>query len=269
MSHHVSYGELAQRVSARFRSVIVVCVAITLFAVTACASDQEQTNTPPPTEVPQLQITPSSTPPSPSDWTWQWLKGIPCHLPCWEGITPGQTTVSETLTLLENSPFITRARIQVSKLMPDDGYVFWDWVNGRSGGGAKFHAQTSDKVVYAIAPNFSERVHLQQVIDAFGEPTYVHAQAERNPDDTVSYVLRIVYRNQGILLQQAGVQKLDLRPDMTFEKIVFFEPTEQTLKDELGGAAAHPEWLLPWQGIKDFDFYCRDSENGKLCHGEP
>lgn len=269
MSRHISHGELVQRISVRFRIVMVVFIVVTAFVVMACASDQEQTNTPSPTEVLQLPTTPSSTPRSPSDWTLQWLKGIPCHLPCWEGITPGQTTVSETLTLLENSSFITHTRIKVSKLEPDVGYVFWDWVDGQSGGGAEFHAQTPDQVVYAISPDFYGRIHLQQIIDAFGEPTYVHAQAERNPDNSVSYSLRIVYRPRGILLLQGGFRKPELNPDMTFRQIVFFEPTEQTLKIELGGAAAHPDWLLPWQGIKDFDFYCRDEENGRACRGEP
>ncbi len=269
MSHYISHGALAQRLSGRFRIVMVGCIVVTAFVVTACTSDQAQTNTPSPTEVPQVQITPSPTPPSPRDWTWQWLKGLPCHLPCWEGITPGQTTISETLTLLKNSPYITHTRVEVSNLLPDLGYVFWDWVDGQSGGEAEFHAQTPDQVIYSIAPDFHGMIHFQQIIDAFGEPTDVHAQAVRNPDATVSYALRIVYRNLGILLQKAGVQKLELRPDMTFEQIVFFEPTEQTLRIELGGAAAHPEWLLPWQGMKDFDFYCRDSVNGRACRGEP
>ncbi len=286
MSRDISHGELVLRLSGRFRIVMVVCIVVAAFLVAACTSAQVRTITASPTEVPQVQITPSPTPPSPtevpqvqitpsptpplsSDWTWQWLKGIPCHLPCWEGITPGQTTISETLTLLENNPFITHARIEVSKLEPDVGYVFWDWADGQTGGEAEFHAQTPDQINYLIAPDFQGMIHLQQIIDAFGEPTDVHAQAIRNPDTTVDYALRIVYRNLGILLQNSGFQKPDLRPDMTFEQIVFFEPTEQTLKIVLGGASAHPQWLLPWQGIRDFDFYCRDSENGRACRGEP
>ncbi len=123
-----------------------------------------------------------------------------------------------------------------------------------------------------IFPDFPTPFHLVDVIKSFGEPKYVVASALRNPDSNgISYDLRIVYWPQGILLRAGGYGSIQpsLRADMQFDYVLFFEPTDETLKVVLAGSANHPEWLTPWQGIKDFGFYCKDLEDGKVCRGEP
>ncbi len=207
----------------------------------------------------------------PNNWTSYWLRGIPCGPPCWEGITPGRSTAHEALTLLQANPLIANARLEVSSADPDFGQIVWRWTDGQPGGIARFHAQTSEQIIYEMSPDFPKRVQLQDIIEAYGEPQYVVASALRNPDNSIAYDLRIVYLTRGILLiKDANSPSTPVMSrDMTFNRIVFFEPTEQTLSIVLGGSGAHPEWRLPWQGIKDFDFYCRDSVNGRACRGEP
>ena len=242
-----------------------ILVLIMMCAVAACVPYSAHIVTPVVTELSQ-RPTPSLPQPTPaSDWASRWLRGTPCSPPCWEDITPGQTTVTETIALFQDNPLITRPVVMISELTPKLGYVFWDWFDNRPGGGAEFNALSSVRVIYAISPNFYRSVELQDVIAAYGEPTHIHAQAERNPDNTISYSLRILYRTRGILLSQGGNRKLDLTSNMTFDQITFFEPTDQALSMVLGGAAAHLEWLLPWQGIRDFDSYCRDTDGGRTC----
>src|SRR5690349_8873700 len=42
----------------------------------------------------------------PAEVARHWLAGIPCAPPCWEGITPGQTTLPEALRILKANPAI-------------------------------------------------------------------------------------------------------------------------------------------------------------------
>jgi hypothetical protein len=50
--------------------------------------------------------TSTATPETPSDWWIAWLAQPACKPPCWQNITPGQTTRDEAVTILENTPGI-------------------------------------------------------------------------------------------------------------------------------------------------------------------
>lgn len=210
---------------------------------------------------------PSSLPKQPptEDWPTRWLRGIPCRPPCWEGVTPGSTTANEAVEILKNSPVIAAAQMTTTKLLPDLGYVIWDWVGGGRGGQANFHAQTYPQTIYIITP-YLPRVRLRDVLEAYGEPSHVIARAFHGPDagSGIFYDIAIVYRSQGFLLGNGGSEKPVLTTAMPV-KVVFFAPTNEAFAAALGGAAAHPEWLAPWQGIRDFGFYCKDNEDGKAC----
>ena len=36
--------------------------------------------------------------------------------------------------------------------------------------------------------------------------------------------------------------------------MIFFAPTDNALDLALGDLSQHAEWLVPWQGMQDFDF---------------
>ena len=212
----------------------------------------------------------SSTSLSPVDWIHRWQQGVPCKAPCWESIVPGTTSPTEAVAVLLNSTFVTTASISTSPQFPNLGFVNWTYSDGSAEGGAVFDIQSSPPTVYAISPGFPSAVRLRDVMKTYGEPKYIVAAALRNPhDDGISYALRIIFWPQGILLSKDGLGKPALDDDTRFEQVTFFQPTEQTLKAELAGLANHPEWLVPWQGMNSFDFYCKDKENGRACIGQP
>jgi DNA-binding beta-propeller fold protein YncE len=86
--------------------------------------------------------------PTEHDWvaaSRAWLNGKPCRVPCWEGITPGKTTVGEALVLLKQNPLIDPSSVAVLSardVQGTDGFdpkyypdvVVWGWV-GASGSG--------------------------------------------------------------------------------------------------------------------------------------
>ena len=234
----------------------------------ACTSSQ--TIEVAPAQATQTHLQTSVVSPSPVDWTHRWLQGIPCKAPCWESIMPGKTSPAEAIEVLLNSTFVTTAGISTSPEFPNLGFVNWTYSDGSTKGGAVFNTKASSSVVYAISPGFPSPIRLGDVMKAHGEPKYIVATALRNPHgDGISYALRIIFWPQGILLSKDGLDKLALDNDAAFEQVTFFQPTEQTLKIELAGLANHPEWLVPWRGMKGFDFYCKDKENGRVCLGQP
>ena len=204
----------------------------------------------------------------PEDWSYRWLKGIPCRAPCWEGITPGQTTAEEEVQILQRSPIVTAVKITAIPGAPDVGVVEWNWTNtGRRGGGAEFHAQTPSSPIYLVAPIFPVSFKLGDVIQAYGEPSHIIASSYYGPDidSGVFYDLSILYLPQGFIIGVAGGRvKPTLSVDTLSEAVVFFAPGEEGLRSAFQWAAAYPNGLIPWQGMKDFDYYCRD-EAGKPC----
>jgi hypothetical protein len=150
-----------------------------------------------------------------------------------------------------------------SRLTPEYGEINWDWVEGQGGGRASFRADSPDRIVYSVSPHFPASFELRDVIQAFGEPSHVLAAASHGPDvgSSISYILWIVYQSQGLALRTTGRSKPVLGADMLLNHVVFFDPLDE-------GFIGPAEWLVPWQGIRDFESYCHDNESGRACRGE-
>ena len=200
----------------------------------------------------------------PLDWQTRWLKGIPCQPPCWEGITLGQTTGEEARERLKQNPLI--ASVETGTYDKYEG-LSWVWKDGTSGGYGYYSSQNANRYVYHIRPYYHTVFHLRDIIQSLGEPTHVIATGIRSPyeGNRVYYVTWIVYLSKGFVLYADGKY---LDEDKLFGNLEFFTPTVDGLRLVMVGAGRHPEWLVPWQGFKDFDFYCRDATGGRECRGE-
>lgn len=249
----------------RLHRVAILLVVLAVLGLGACESQ----STVPHTATP-VQLPPSPTKPlPPADWPYRWLEGIPCRPPCWEGITPGQTTAEEAVEILRRSPIVATAEITTIPLHSENGVVEWSWAGtGRQGGGADFYARIPPSPIYLVYPSYPVYFKLGDVIQAYGEPSHIIAKAFHRPDKPgVDYDLRILYRPQGFILGVGGPKKLVLSADTLFESLSFFAPDDEGLQamlKTLGGPSTHPEWMVPWQGMKDYDYYCRD-EAGNPC----
>ncbi len=200
-------------------------------------------------------------------WQVDWLKGIPCRPPCWEGIMPGQTTANDAVATLSKSPLISTVVLTNSPWLNDDGYVIWNWANGHQGGEARFQNRTSTQTVSTIQPNLPLPLRLGDVIRAYGEPDYVLAAIEENPEvkNGTIYNLRIIFLSQGFMLSDGGSDTTTLSPDKLFGDIDFFVPTIEGLESVIPALVNHQQLLTPWRGMKSFEHYCRDEYGGKTC----
>lgn len=236
-------------------------------ALGACGTQPQAFTTSTPVEpLPSSKPSIPIKPQPPENWPYRWLNETPCRPPCWEGIIPGQTTAEEAVGVLSISPVIAAAEVVTNPLMPDRGYVLWEWVDRGEGGEAIFHAQTPSSPVYAIHPNLPTTFRFGDVIQVYGEPSHVMARSYYGPDvgSGIFYDLSIVYLSQGFILYDGKGGKPVLSADTRFSGVTFFVPGDEGLEAALGGTDPYLTWITPWQGMKDFDFYCRD-EAGKPC----
>ncbi|MDF0668884.1 MAG: hypothetical protein P0119_22765 [Nitrospira sp.] len=154
-----------------------------------------------------------------------------------------------------------------TRLVPDLGYVQWDWAGGGQGGFANYQAQTAQQIIYLIRPWFPKPIGFGDVLEAYGEPTEIIARVVHPPDAGVgtSYDLRVIYKDQGILLLSGGVNKPRIEKETEFDQVMLFAPDAQGYAAALSGAANYPEWVQPWEGMKDFNYYCQKAFGEKDC----
>jgi hypothetical protein len=255
--------------------LIAFLFILALIALTACTTTPT-TSLPTPTDLPQTATptpnlpTPIPSPTIPSDWQYRWLKKIPCSAPCVEGITPGKTTATEAIEILNQNPLAKNVKNNPNFGRGLNwGRISWDWIIGLPSGGALYFTD-SKEIVFNITPDFGIDYSLKVIMQSYGEPTYIIAIARQTISENpkLCQEIRLVYISRGIALLSDCYTKFELNENTRIGKILFIIPTREGYETIDNTTKRHPDWLLPWQGFKGFDYYCRDEFNGKLCRGE-
>ena len=238
----------------RTRGALIVILLYALLFLTACG------------------IASSSTAHS-NEWTDRWLQGTPCRAPCWEGIRVGKTTATEMAAMLRHTAFVSTAEIITSTVTPNISEVDWTWSDDQLGGRAFYNAQTFPHTINMIQVNYPTDFSLRDVIGAYGPPSHIIATASKggfvgeSDPERLDYSLMIVYMQQGFILSANVEGKPILNEDLRVIHPVFFPPNEQGFTSLF--PLHPPEELVPWQGFKDFAFYCRDWDAGRICQAPP
>ena len=131
-----------------------------------------------PTNVVPSPVMPSPVPPN-TDWETDWLRGQPCAPPCFAGIVPGTTMLSETVRLLETNPHIAYVKVFSSTTLLRTGYVQWGWRTIFGGGIAAF-TPTLGRIT-SITVDI-DLIRLDTLMTAYGDPSDVIAVQYLNFD---------------------------------------------------------------------------------------
>ncbi len=241
----------------------------------SCSSD-ENSSTKLPSPIATVVTTTISKPtisgPTPTakpsqEWSTRWLRGIPCTPPCFEGITPGKTTVEEAQKILQLNSLIKSFKVTPSfpKVTPE-AYISWNWnqdiigntpSNVRGNGGlVRYDDHDPNNAIKEIEPGLFP-FKLADVMQAYGEPSHVIATfSPKNHESGYWYSLTFFYFSRGFLVRNNPYEvRPELKKDMLLEYIEFFPP----------GIDEYPYYrdnfaktmLVPWQGFKEWKFYCR------------
>ncbi len=203
---------------------------------------------------------------SSSAWERKWLTGIPCRAPCWEGVTPGRTTVTDTIQLLQHNTPI--GNLNYSRSDRDaDNEIFWEgWRNDHGTGRIVYDRSTS--IVSRISLSLPHDFTLGEVAAAYGQPSHVIALAARNLEklNEIDYTLEMYWQSQGIVLdwaRQYPPRRPTIEPNLKFHSVGFFEATAAGLEHLVrSGNPDHLKFLDPWKGFVDFRDYCHVVDSG-------
>ncbi len=232
--------------------LIFVCLCSSLF-LTACDGDTAT----PTTESAIRRSLPTLPLSSPNDWQSRWLNGIPCSPPCWEGIIPGQTSAQEAVEILKKNPKFSNPQIRFHSA------VTWsnDRVNHLNLAEAYFDLKDPKQVIYEIHPGstlFGVEFRLKDVIQAYGEPTYIIGLKGGPPAvNRIIYQAEFIYIKRGMGLGSTFYDKNEFNQNLVLKPPVLFVPSEEGFRRLYSGLA---QYAVKWEGMKAFSFYCKIEE---------
>jgi hypothetical protein len=198
-------------------------------------------------------------------WQENWLKGNPCRPPCWEQITPGKTSASEAVKILERIPYIMSDSIttSVSSLVPEIGDISWEWSDSQEPAGISFDSNIAQQTVRRIGLIFKQPFLLKDVIETYGQPTHVAASAGYNEAGGITTAVQIIFASQGFWVNTTAPR--DIRPDLWLNYVQLFSPGIGNFAQFFPDYKSNPDLIVPWQGYQSFEFYCRDEYKGNAC----
>jgi hypothetical protein len=215
----------------RINALVILFVVISLLA--ACG-DENATQTA------------GATPINSNEWRYDWFKDIPCRFPCWEGITPGKTTAQEAGEILGKNP-------RFPSVTETEKFINVKW------GSITLDSQ---KKVTVITPNIiGMTIRFNQMLSSFGEPSHV-AMWIGGVDSSRYYYIHVIYLALGTELRfaspfKAGYPTIDAA--LKFDYLQLFEPSIEGAKK----ANVWSEEVVPWEGFKDFNYYCQKHQSQK------
>lgn len=170
-----------------------------------------------------------------------------CAPPCWRGITPGETTWTEAVANLEDQTDIDDPQIQdIPNAAPARGAV-WQQTNGDPCCQiVSEDGETISSIFLQLAPTAT----LSQVIDTFGEPTYVIG----TPGTDDQAIVNLFFPEQSMIVFAfaAGAANGELNASSEVIGVYYTTPDRMDLGIRLSD-------LYGWKGFGPFSQYAPDA----------
>ncbi len=206
----------------KFRLFALVVIGLT-FVVAACSPPPELRND-------ELLHNPSL------------VTGDPCAVPCWNGITPGETSFQDAWTILEDSPDLTNVS---SEDVEDPNARVLSWQEGDGQPCCWLLSEDGETVTMmslATAPDVS----IGDFVEVHGEPSYVSGA----PVSDNQAVMMLVYPDIPLIIYVfvAGEGEGVLSPSS--EIIAVYHMTADAMEQAIQGSD-----LYFWDGYKAYAGY--------------
>ena len=175
-----------------------------------------------------------------------------CSWPCWQGITPGVTTSSDALQLLQVSPAVLKSSIRSDELGPGIGTAHWYWGIGS----ILFDCvmEWRDGIVSRIRLTAFSKFSIGDVIDRFGPPEKVSViDCEMTPEQPREWCADFYYVKRGFEIRLKWkmpeyADDVQLSPSDPIQSVYLSEPS--TIEDLLSylGGGRNPVDIRDWKG---------------------
>jgi len=193
--------------------------------------------------------------PSPLDTSL--LTGEPCEPPCWQGLTPGESTEEDVAEFIRATRFVDTRTIYRGRLTRRGEVVGvsiqWSSTAGVGGRSNSFHIEGGVLKDIIISPDYD--LTLQRLFERYGPPETYRAILQGFERQWVDVIL--FYPTHGFTVYLAlRPDDPTLGPDSKVQSVWYFRAAPLERFIELGWEAGHlgtapsewPEFLRDWQG---------------------
>lgn len=170
------------------------------------------------------------------------VTGNPCEAPCFHGITPGETSWQEALTIIEDTPGFTNLQVQASE---DDASIQAAWQQGEGPiccQMATENGQTVSLLLIRTAPVMT----LGEVIATYDAPQYLIG----SPFTEDQAIMNLVFEEIPMIVYAfvEGTESGELSANSEIIGALYLTPDEMELLLETTE-------LYAWDGYKSFAAY--------------
>jgi hypothetical protein len=213
------------------------------------------------------------------EWHLNWTKGIPCAIPCWNGVTPGKTTITEALSILNNSAITSDAKAN-DILVGRENIVYISFrpealtqssinISPAEYPYAYYNTQTAPNLINTIILKLGT-YKFKDIKGVLGEPSHILATVDfnivRRSDGwefpVPYYETLYIYLDRGILFYGKSDNIPVIDDNTTLAEMRLFAPGLDGLKKS--NPPRNYDLITVWEGLKDFEFYCRYPDQ-KVC----
>lgn len=169
---------------------------------------------------------------------------VECEAPCWNGITPGQTTWEEGLEYIENQRYFTNVETSESS-EGSAKMIQWQVIGSQLNASNSIYSDDGEVVAQINLIELSP-YNLGQLIEAQGEPTFAVGNATQNSQ----VILNLFYPEKlmGVIIFVDGTEASDLSETSQVIGAYFFSEDSFT---EVTEAAP----LVEWEGYEALENY--------------
>ena len=170
--------------------------------------------------------------------------GDDCNAPCWRGITPGETSWSDALTILEDDSQVNNIQTQDDE---NSDATLLAWQEGEGPVCCQMFSSDSenvDSVFLLLAPKMT----LDEVLEVYGEPAWVAGDVI----DENQALMSLIYPDPSIVIYAfvAGAEGELSASSEIVGTIYMIEENMQTILDTTN--------LDAWDGYKTFSDYVNE-----------
>lgn len=174
----------------------------------------------------------------------------PCAAPCWNGITPGETSWSEAVTIVEDDTRFSDPQVQNAE---EGSAIGAQW--SKTDGDACCQMVSEDgATVSFISLSFAPDMTVEQVLGAHGDPTY----ALGSPVTDDQAVVYLFYPDKSfIVVAFVAGANADLKPESEIVGGLYATPDDMDLTIKTSK-------LHTWEGYAPFSDYRSDAPDAEF-----
>lgn len=178
------------------------------------------------------------TPAARHAWVTKWLENPACLPPCWEGITPGVTTITETFSILQKMPGVSKTENTRGKLTG----IPIRWYFNQSGGEGLVSEDEHGRVAWIeLSLAYEQLLTVGEVIPSYSSPSHVQASSLH----IGNCGLYIIYMERGLVLYTTlpvHNEKVLLSPQTRVDKLYFIPPGDENFLRFAKSSYTIDEW---------------------------